>query len=81
MVQMPNSDIGVWVWERDLQLKNEILMCCMLWYIVTKSLPYCSLQISMNATLQMEAVNTVVPTLLGASSAAVKQATSWMKMD
>ena len=35
----------------------------------------------MNATLQMESVNTVVLTLLGASSAAVKQAISWMKMD
>ena len=35
----------------------------------------------MNATLQMEAVNTVVLTLSGASPAAVTQGTSWMKMD
>ena len=35
----------------------------------------------MNATLQMEDVNIVVLTLLGASSVAVTQGTSWMKMD
>ena len=39
------------------------------------------LQTSMNATLEMEAVNTVVPTLLGASSATVILGTKWMKMD
>ena len=38
-------------------------------------------QTSMNVTLQMEVVNTVVITLLGASSAAVTQGTSWMEMD
>ena len=38
-------------------------------------------QTSMNATLQMEAVNTVALTPLGASTAAVTQDTSWMKMD
>ena len=38
-------------------------------------------QTSMNATLQMEAVNTVVLTPLGASSVAVTQGTSWMEMD
>ena len=35
----------------------------------------------MNATQQMEAVNTVVLTPLGVSSAAVTQGTSWMEMD
>ena len=35
----------------------------------------------MNVALQMEAVNTVVLTPLGASSAAVTQGTKWMKMD
>ena len=35
----------------------------------------------MNVTLQMEAVNTIVLTPLGASIAAVTQDTSWMKMD
>ena len=35
----------------------------------------------MNASLQMEAVNTHVLTPLGASPAAVKQGTSWMEMD
>ena len=38
-------------------------------------------QISMNATLQMEAVNTIVLTQLGASPVAVTQGTSWMIMD
>ena len=38
-------------------------------------------QTSMNATMQMDAVNTVVLTPLGASSAAVTQGTSWMEMD
>ena len=38
-------------------------------------------QTSMNATLQMEVVNTVVLTPLGASSVAVTQGTSWMEMD
>ena len=38
-------------------------------------------QTSMNATLQMEAVNTVVLTLLGVSSVAVTLGTKWMKMD
>ena len=38
-------------------------------------------QTSMNATLQIEAVNTVVLTLLGVSSVAVTQGTSWMEMD
>ena len=41
----------------------------------------CSPQNSMNAMLQMVAVNTVVLTPLGASPAAVTQGTSWMKMD
>ena len=36
---------------------------------------------SMNATLEMESVNTIVQTPLGVSSAAVTQDTSWMKMD
>ena len=35
----------------------------------------------MNVALEMEAVNTVVLTLLGASSAAVTLGTSWMEMD
>ena len=35
----------------------------------------------MNATLQMEVVNTVVLTLLEASSAVVAQGTNLMKMD
>ena len=35
----------------------------------------------MNATLEMEVVNTVVLTPLGASTAAVTQDTSWRKMD
>ena len=35
----------------------------------------------MNATLQMEVVNAIVLTPLGASSAAVTQGTSWMEMD
>ena len=35
----------------------------------------------MNVALEMEAVNTVVLALLGASSAAVTQGTSWIKMD
>ena len=35
----------------------------------------------MNATQQMEAVNTIVLTLLEAFSAAVTLGTSWMKMD
>ena len=35
----------------------------------------------MSATLQMEAVNKIVPTPSGASSAVVTQDTSWMKMD
>ena len=34
----------------------------------------------MNAPLQMEAVSTIVLTLMGVSSAAVTQGTSWMKM-
>ena len=38
-------------------------------------------QISMNVALQMEAVNTIVLTLLEASPVAVTQGTSWMKMD
>ena len=38
-------------------------------------------QISMNATLQMEAVNTIALTQLGASPVAVTQGTSWMIMD
>ena len=38
-------------------------------------------QTSMNATLQMDVVNTVVLTPLGASTAAVTQGTSWMEMD
>ena len=35
----------------------------------------------MNVALQMEAVNTIVLTQLGTSTAAVTQGTSWMKMD
>ena len=35
----------------------------------------------MNVKLQMEGVNTVVLTPLGASPAAVTQGTSWMEMD
>ena len=35
----------------------------------------------MNVTQQMEGVNTIVLTLMGASSAAVTQDTSWVKMD
>ena len=35
----------------------------------------------MNATVQMEAVNTIVLTLLGASPVAVMQGTSLMKMN
>ena len=35
----------------------------------------------MNAMLQMEAVNIVVLTPMEASSAAVTQGTSWMKLD
>ena len=38
-------------------------------------------QTSMNVTLQMEAVNTIVLTPLGASYAAVTWGTSWMQMD
>ena len=38
-------------------------------------------QTSKNATHQMEVVNTIVLTPLGASSAAVTQGTSWMEMD
>ena len=38
-------------------------------------------QIPMNVALQMEAVNTVVLTPLGASSAAVIQDTSWTEME
>ena len=39
------------------------------------------LQTSMNVTQQMEDVNTIVLTPLGASTAAVTQDTSWMKID
>ena len=35
----------------------------------------------MNVKLQMEGMNTVVLTPLGASPAAVTQGTSWMEMD
>ena len=35
----------------------------------------------MNVTQQMEGVNTIVLTLMGASPAAVTQDTSWMEMD
>ena len=35
----------------------------------------------MNVTQQMEDVNTIVLTLLVASTAAVTQGTSWMEMD
>ena len=38
-------------------------------------------QTQMNATLEMEVVNTVVLIPLGASTAAVTQDTSWRKMD
>ena len=57
---------------------NNYIMYCI------KALNYKSLvvlQTSMNATLQMEVVNTIVLTPLGVSSAAVTQGTSWMKMD
>ena len=46
-----------------------------------RSIVCCSTQTSMNAALQMEAVNTVVLAPLGASSADVTQGTSWMEMD
>ena len=56
---------------------------CMFWYIDFEPLKECrvTLQTSMNATLEMEAVNKIVLTLLGASSAAVTEGTSWMKMN